>query len=151
MQNTSKIRSSTNHLNGTSSRAKYGMIQPPRTSTRTAGGVKEKKPGSLKTGNQSFRSIKPNCAAQLEGEKACQGFTFSGTVRSSLASNFKAETDLSRQSSGADGLITQSNGDDTGALIRDDKENLLSFENQVDVLTEQIEAIDFSKDLVIEF
>ena len=98
MQNTSKIRSGTNHLNGTPNRAKYGKIQPPRTSTRM-GSVKEKKLGSLQSGNQSFRSIKPNCAAQLEGEKACQEFTFAGTIRSSLATSSKAETDLSCESS----------------------------------------------------
>ena len=40
--------------------------------------------------------------------------------------------------------------EDTSALNRDGKENLF-FENQVDVLTKQIEAIDFNRDMVIEF
>ncbi|XWS75103.1 hypothetical protein CRYUN_Cryun01aG0056200 [Craigia yunnanensis] len=181
VQNTSKIRSGTNHLNGTPNRAKYGKIQPPRTSTRT-GSIKEKKLGSPQTGNQSFRSIKPNCAAQLEGEKACQEFTFAGTIRSSLATSSKAETDLSCESSDGygsktDGLGSYLKGEDKGktqsenkehvtkivkksyldqnedtrALNRDGKENLLSFENQVNVLTKQIEAIDFSRDMVIEY
>ena len=98
MQNTTKIRSGTNYLNGTPNRSKYGKIQPPRTSTRT-GSAKEKKLGSLQTGNQSFMAIKPNCAAQLEEEKACQEFTFYGTIRSSLATSFKTQTDLSCESS----------------------------------------------------
>ena len=41
--------------------------------------------------------------------------------------------------------------EDTSALNRDDKENLFSFENQVDVLTKQIEATDVNGDLMIEF
>ncbi|XVF83305.1 hypothetical protein PTKIN_Ptkin16aG0476200 [Pterospermum kingtungense] len=180
-QNTSKIRSSTNHLNGTPNRAKYGMIQPPRTSSTRMGSVKEKKPGSLQIGKRCFNGIKPDHAGQLEGEKASQEFTFSGVI-SSLASGFKAETELSCQSSsgygsktsglgsylkGDDKGKTQSennehvteivkssldqNEDTTSARIREDKENLLSFENQVDVLTEKFEAIDFGMDTVIEF
>ncbi|XWS56473.1 hypothetical protein CRYUN_Cryun09bG0088400 [Craigia yunnanensis] len=92
VQNTSKTRSGANHLNGTPNRARYGKLQPPRTSARTAS-IKEKNLGSLQTGIQSSRGIKPNCASQLEGEKATQGFTSSGTIGSSSATTFKAETD----------------------------------------------------------
>ncbi|XWS66119.1 hypothetical protein CRYUN_Cryun05aG0172800 [Craigia yunnanensis] len=181
VQNTSKTRSGANHLNGTPNRARYGKLQPPRTSTRTAS-IKEKKIGSLQIGIQSSRGIKPNYAAQLEGEKACQEFTSSGTIGSSPATTFKAETDLSCESSDGYGLKTDGLGsylkgegkgkirpeskehvtqlvkkssldqnEDTIALNRDDKENLLGFENQVDVLTKQIEAIDVNGDLMIEF
>ncbi|XVF23713.1 hypothetical protein REPUB_Repub13aG0063500 [Reevesia pubescens] len=190
VQNSSKVRSGANNLNGTApNRARYGKLQPPRTSTRT-GSIKEKKPGSLQTGTKSSRGIKPNCAAQLEGKKACQEFTFSGAIRSSLATTFKAETDLSCESSDrygskTDGLGSYLKGEDKGkiqpeskehvtqtvkesflnhedtslyplenqllSLNCDDKENLFSFENQVDVLTKQIEATDLDEDLVIEF
>ncbi|XP_022748490.1 uncharacterized protein LOC111298055 [Durio zibethinus] len=172
MQNASKIRSGTNHINGTPNKVKYGKIQPPRTSTRTAS-VKEKKLGCLQTGNQSFRGIKPNCAGQ---------FTVSGTIRSSLATSSKAETDVSCESSYGYGSKTNGSGsylkgkdkgktqpgnkehvtqivkmssvdqnEDTSALNRDGNENLFDFENQVNVLTKQVEAIDFNGALVIEF
>ncbi|XVE99386.1 hypothetical protein REPUB_Repub03eG0193700 [Reevesia pubescens] len=94
VQNTSKIRSAANHINGTApNRARYGKLQSPRTSTRN-GNIKEKKLGSGQAETRSSRGIKPNCAAQ-HGDEACQEFTFYGTIGSSLALTFKAETDLS--------------------------------------------------------
>ncbi|XVE75324.1 hypothetical protein DITRI_Ditri12bG0085200 [Diplodiscus trichospermus] len=172
MQNASKTRSGANHLNGTPNRARHGKLQPPRTS-RTAS-IKEKKLAYPQSVTQSSRSMKPICAAQLEGEKVCQEFTSYATIGGSPATSFKAETDLSCESS--DGSKAQSFGsylkgqfkgkiqseskehvtqmvkqswldqnEDTNALNRNDKENLYSFKNQVDVLSKQMEAIDVNE------
>ncbi|GMJ11942.1 hypothetical protein HRI_004863400 [Hibiscus trionum] len=173
LQNSSKTRTGTNHLNGTPTRAR-SRLPSPRTSPR-ASNLKEKKLGSLQNGTQSSRDIKFNYAAKLEGKKG-------GTIKSSPAATSPAETDLSCESSDGYGSKTDSSGsyvigDDKGkiqpkrkehvsqmgekssqdqnkeiiALNRDEKENLFSFKSQVDVLTKQIEAIDVNGDLVIEF
>ncbi|GMI84857.1 hypothetical protein HRI_002155000 [Hibiscus trionum] len=161
LQSSSKTRTGSNHLNGTPTRARYSKLQSPRTAK-----LKEKKLGSLQNGAQSSVDIKPN--AKLEGEKAGQEPRSSWTIKSSPASTFMAETDLSCESGNRFGSKTDSfgsyvKGDDKGkiqaksqrveksshdqneeiiALNRDEKENLFSFKSQVDVLTKQIEAID---------
>ncbi|XP_021295407.1 uncharacterized protein LOC110424991 [Herrania umbratica] len=182
MQSTSKLRNVLHHPNGNSNRGRVGKLQPPRTSTRSSN-MKERKMGSQQTGNQTSKGIKPCCTIQLEGEKACQEFTLSGTITSSLATSFMAGSDSSCEWSSGNGLKTDGLGSYSKEVIRpdsqghanqivnsslnqnedasghplenqphsDDKENLFSFENEVDVLSKQIEAIDFRGDLVIEF
>ncbi|KAK8994493.1 hypothetical protein V6N11_045580 [Hibiscus sabdariffa] len=95
LQNSSKTRTGSNHLNGTPTRARYSNLQSPRTSTRTTK-LKEKKLGSPQNGTQSSGNIKPN--AKIEGEKASQELRSSRTIKSSHASSFVAETDLSCES-----------------------------------------------------
>ncbi|KAK6228133.1 hypothetical protein SCA6_000473 [Theobroma cacao] len=182
MQSTSKTRSGLHHPNGNSNRGRVGKFQPPRTSTRTSN-MNERKMGSQQIGDQTSKGIKPCCSVQLEGEKACQEFTLSGTMTGSFATSFMAGTDSSCECSSGNGLKTDGLGsyskeitgpDSQGhanqivksspnqneaasghplenQLHSDDKENLFSFENEVDVLSKQIEAIDFRGDLVIEF
>ncbi|KAE8702573.1 hypothetical protein F3Y22_tig00110482pilonHSYRG00365 [Hibiscus syriacus] len=153
LQNSSKTRSGTNHLYGTPNRERSSKLQSPRTAT-----LKEKKLGSQRNGTQFSRDNKLNCAAKLEGEKA-------GTIKSSTATTFMAETDPSWESSNEFVSITDSDkgkiqpkrkqhvsqigekiyrhqNEKIIAVNRDEKENSSSFKSQMDVLTKQIEAID---------
>ncbi|OMO71602.1 hypothetical protein CCACVL1_18136 [Corchorus capsularis] len=162
MQGSCKTRSGVHHPNGTSNKARNGKLQPPRTSTRNAN-MREKKLSSQQSEKLIF---KPNCTAitKVEGGKACHEFTFNGTIKSSAAPSFKAETNYDGLGSCSkeDNQIVQkpcvNQNEDFSAQARenqlhysDDKENIFSFENQVDVLSKQIEAIDFRGDLVMEF
>ncbi|OMO81110.1 hypothetical protein COLO4_23753 [Corchorus olitorius] len=162
MQGSSKTRSGVHYPNGTSNKTRNGKLQPPRMSTRSAN-MKEKKLSSQQSEKLIF---KPNCTAitKVEGEKACQEFTFNGTIKSSVAPSFKAETNYDGLGSCSkeDNQIVQKpcvnqNEDFSAQALEnqlhysDDKENIFSFENQVDVLSKQIEAIDFRGDLVMEF